>query len=277
MLFEVIDINIEDSNLETPAKLYAYRPNLLVKNQPNRKMPAVIICPGGGYVHLSEREGEPVALKYLAAGYQAYVLQYHVAPAVYPTALFELAKSVQILREHAKEWYIDEQRIIVSGFSAGGHLAGCLACHYDKPFLSKTLKTDSKHIRPDGCILSYPVITSGEYAHRGSFEHLLATQQKEQLLEVSLEHQVSEHTPPMFIWHTYTDSTVPVENSLFMVAALRKNHISTEFHMFPEGCHGMALANKLTQMSDGRGVQEECQSWIDMAIRWIENLGGKQC
>lgn len=273
MIYEEIEINIEGYHLDSPAKLQSYRFEDTNQSDENRVRPAVIICPGGGYGHVSEREAKPIAMRYIAAGFHAFVLQYHVAPARYPVALLELAKSVQFIRDNAKEWNIDESKIIVNGFSAGGHLVGCLSCFWSDGQIAAALNTTIDKIKPNGCILSYPVITSGEYAHRGSFENLLG--EKEELLEkVSLEHQVNDKVPPVFIWHTYTDLSVPVENSLLFVSALRKHQISTEFHMFPKGCHGLALANEETKMADGRGVQKECQVWIDMAIRWINDSNG---
>lgn len=271
MVYEVINLSIDGYDLESPAKVYAYRLDNTAQSDESRLRPAVIICPGGGYGHTSDREAEPIAMRYLAAGYHAFILRYHVAPVRYPVALLELASTVKLIRENAKEWKIDENKVIVNGFSAGGHLAGCLSTFWASDWLAPMIGTTRERIRINGCILAYPVITSGEFAHRGSFDNLLGDQQNH-LDTVSLEHQVDENTPPMFLWHTYTDAAVPVENSLLMIAALRKHKISAEFHMYPLGGHGLALANQETQMSDGRGYQEECQGWIDLAIRWILNL-----
>ena len=123
-------------------------------------------------------------------------------------------------------------------------------------------------------ILCYPVITSGEFAHRGSFEALLQGEYTEELLErVSLEKQVSEHTPEAFIWHTYTDGAVPVENALLLIGAMRKYNIPVEFHMYPIGEHGLATADKFTQNVDGGGIQEECAGWFDLVHMWLEKRG----
>lgn len=277
MFYEVIDIKVDGYNLTDSAKLYAYRLENTPQSDAEKKRPAIIIIPGGGYGHTSDRESEPVAMQYMAAGYHAFVLRYHCAPAQYPVQLLELAKSVELIRSHAKEWYIDESRIILNGFSAGGHLAASLSVFWKESWLANECKTTSEQLRPNGCILSYPVITSKEFAHRGSFINLLGNRYEELVNEMSLEDCVNENTPPMFLWHTFADGSVPVENSLLFVMALRKNNIQTEFHMYPEGGHGLALANSETQMSDGRGFQEECQNWITMAIRWVRNLGGMTC
>lgn len=236
--------------------------------------PLVLICPGGAYAYTSPREGEAFAMQFLAMGYHAAVLKYSCAPAVFPTSLTELASAMILIRQHAQEWHVDPDKIIVLGCSAGGHLAASLATLWDEEFLAEALqleKTDHKLLKPDGLILCYPVITSGEFAHRGSFENLLGEREKELSDELSLETRVSEKVPPVFIWHTYTDGSVPVENSLLFVNALRKAGVSTEFHMYPCGSHGLGLANRLTRAGDGSAVQEECTSWIPLVHTWIES------
>ena len=238
------------------------------------KRPFIIICPGGGYKGTSDREAECMALQFLAMGYHAGVLRYSCAPARFPTALTELAYSVMLIREHAEEWHVDTNKIIVQGCSAGGHLAASLGVFWDEEFLAVQLGLDVKQshiIRPDGMILCYPVITTGEFANKGSFVNLL--DDKEELLEkMSLEKQVSSKTPKAFIWHTFEDSCVPVENSLLLVSALRKSAIPTEFHMYPKGKHGLALANHLTATADGDFIQEECNSWIQLVHSWLDHL-----
>ena len=237
--------------------------------------PLILMCPGGGYARTSDREAEPMALKFLSMGYHVAILRYSCAPAEYPTALLELAYSMALIRKNAKEWYVDPDKILVQGCSAGGHLAASLGMFWDETFLAEGIglkNSERELLRPNGMILCYPVITSGEYAHRGSFENLLGDRQEELGGKMSLETQVSSKTPPAFIWHTFTDQAVPVENSLMLVSAMRKAGISTEFHMYSRGEHGLALANHLTESSDGRALQEECTSWIDLSHTWIEHL-----
>ncbi|MBQ2802851.1 MAG: alpha/beta hydrolase [Lachnospiraceae bacterium] len=247
------------------------------------KRPLVLLCPGGGYGRTSDREAESMALQFLAMGYHAAVLRYSCAPAKYPTALKELASAMLLIRKNAEEWHIDSDRIVVQGCSAGGHLAASLGMFWDEDFLAESLglgEAEHELLKPNGMILCYPVITSGEFAHRGSFDNLIGTaveiseqKRKEMLLEkLSLENQVSDKTPKAFIWHTFEDQSVPVENSLFLVSAMRKAGIPTEFHMYPKGKHGLALANDLTKTSDGEAVQEECTSWIGLAHTWMEHV-----
>ena len=268
---ETFQIQVEGSLPETRLITYIQDHYQEIKIE---SRPLVLICPGGAYAYTSPREGEAFAMQFLAMGYHAAVLKYSCAPAVFPTSLTELASAMILIRQHAQEWHVDPDKIIVLGCSAGGHLAASLATLWDEDFLVEALKLEKsnhKLLKPDGLILCYPVITSGEFAHRGSFENLLGEREKELGGELSLEARVSEKVPPVFIWHTYTDGSVPVENSLLFVNALRKAGVSTEFHMYPCGGHGLGLANRLTQARDGSAVQEECTSWIPLVHTWIES------
>lgn len=236
--------------------------------------PLVLVCPGGAYAYTSEREADPLAAQFLAMGYHAAVLRYSCAPAVYPTALTELAYSLALIRRNGEDWYVNPEQIIVLGCSAGGHLAASMGVFWKEEFLAGALgirKEEQKLIRPDGMILCYPVITSGEFAHRGSFQNLLGARQEELSAKMSLENQVDKDTPPAFIWHTYEDGAVPAENSLLFVTALRRAGVPAEFHMYPKGSHGLALANRLTQNQDGNAAQSECTSWVGLAHTWIEH------
>lgn len=241
---------------------------LLVKERP-----LVLICPGGGYNHVSAREGEFPALQFLAAGSHAALLNYSVSPAVYPTQLLELARALAFLRAHAKEWRIRADRIFVQGSSAGGHLAASLGCFWEEDFLRDAVGAQSaEQIRPDGLILSYPVITAGEYAHRDSFVKLLGDRYEELLAKMSLENQVTAHTPPTFLWHTYEDQAVPVENSLLFMQALRRAGVPFECHIYPKGCHGLGLGTELTCSENGKELQPEVAAWVSAAAAFVMNL-----
>ncbi len=238
--------------------------------------PLLLLCPGGAYAYTSDREAEPLALRFMAMGYHVAILRYSVAPARYPTALTELARSMLLLRQHAKEWHILQDHIYVSGCSAGGHLAAHLGVTWHTPFLQDQLHIlpkDSYLLRPAGLILCYPVITSGSFAHRGSFSNLLGEEGALSPDSVSLEKLVTENVPPTFLWHTFTDPSVPVQNSLLFASALAEHHVSTECHIFAEGGHGLSLANALTESADSHGVQKECEMWIPLVHAWLE----RQC
>ena len=237
------------------------------------KRPMILICPGGGYAYTSDREAEPIALAFMAAGFHTAILRYSCAPARYPVALCEVSRCFKILRDNAKEWHIDTDKIMIMGFSAGGHLAANYCCEWhNDDFAGRYVADDVNELKPNGLILGYPVITSGRFAHRGSFENLLGEKEKELSSKVSLENQVNEYVPKTFIWATFTDGSVPVENTLLFATALKENNINTEMHVFPVGGHGLALSNELTLSDNGSEDVKECQIWTDLAITWAKNL-----
>lgn len=270
MLYKDIDICTEGSMPYARLETYILdTPGDKIKIQ---KRPMIVICPGGGYALTSYREGEPLAMHFLNQGYHVCILRYSVAPARYPVPLLELAKTMKLVHEMAEEWQVDEEHIFVQGSSAGGHLAGMLGVFWNKKFLYEAAKADPSALKPAGILLSYPVITSdSEDGHIESFRNLLGEQFDKMNVEVSLEKQVTEHTPPCFLWHTASDRTVPVENSLLMAMSLKKAGVPVELHIFPEGEHGLSLASGLVERTDGSGVQKSCAVWIELADAWIKN------
>ena len=167
-----------------------------------------------------------------------------------------------------------KEKFVLSGHSAGGHLAAMLGCFWKENWLAEEAAGgDTELLRPNGMILSYPVITSGEFAHRGSFDMLMGEKASGELLEkLSLEKQVTEDTPKSFIWHTFEDGAVPVENSLMFAKALRQKNIPFELHIYPKGGHGLGLGNELTLSTSGKELQPEVNTWIHMAEAFIKNL-----
>lgn len=237
----------------------------------DRKRPLVIICPGGGYEMTSDRESEPVAIRMLSLGFHAMVLRYSVAPSRFPESLVQLAKTVKMAREQAEEWGVDTEKIIVAGFSAGGHLAASLGVFWQETFLKEYLEGENTQWQPNALLLNYPVITSGTYAHEGSFRSLLGEEYEEKKDFLSLEKQVSRFTPRTFLWHTLEDGAVPMENSLSFAQSLRANEVSFELHLFPKGGHGLSLGTSETSLSNGYGIQEEITVWPDLFATWVKN------
>lgn len=237
----------------------------------NRIRPVILLCPGGGYAMTSDREAEAVAMQFLAAGCQVAILRYSVNPEHYPTALRQVAWSVMHLRKNSDKYHIKKDKIIIMGFSAGGHLAASYGVFWRKEaFLSEELGVVPEVLRPNGLILCYPVITSGKYAHEESFQNLLGEQYGELLEKMSLEKQVTKDTPPVFLWHTQLDALVPVENTILFFQALHEKKIPVEMHIYHNGDHGLSLANEETQSRGGGCIVPECQNWISMAIQWVK-------
>lgn len=280
MNYQVFNIDIDYAKLGADNAGYQptmsiYLPTNSNEIEVDRKRPTVVICPGGGYSRTSDREAEAIAFKFLAEDCNAVVVRYSCAPARFPCQLAELSWAVSKVRENAEEWNVDTGKIAVMGFSAGGHLAASYGTLWNKDFIKKYFGFKGGENKPDGMILCYPVITGGEKAHRGSFNNLLGDKKDDaQLLELlSPEKQISEDTPPAFIWHTFEDNCVPVENSLLMASAMTEKKIPTELHIFPKGWHGLSLCNSAVFHPDNyHGEFDECQVWIDMAIRWLKNL-----
>lgn len=208
---EQIKIQVEGSGKDVCLETYILGD--VMDGARNRKTPLVLICPGGGYAMTSNREAEPIALQFNSMGYQAAVLRYSCAPAVYPTALCEVAQSVKLIREHAEDWNVDAEKIIVMGFSAGGHLAASYGVFWNELWLTEKMQCDKQLLKPNGLVLCYPVISSKEeIAHQDSIKNLLGESYSEMKEQVSLEDKVGKHTPKTFLWHTFTDPVVPFWN-----------------------------------------------------------------
>ena len=246
--------------------------------------PAVIVCPGGSYMFTSDREADPVAMRFLAAGMQAFVLRYSVAPNQYPASLLELAEAVALVREHAGEWNIDPQRIMICGFSAGGHLCASLGTLWKDPVIRNSMegriapksfeseacaRQKEELWRPNGMILSYPVISMTLFAHEESRQMLLGDQNCEKLAEkLSLQNRVTEDTVPTFLWTTQEDELVPVENTLLFAAALQRHHVPMELHLYEKGIHGLSLCDVSTENTADQIVPDNA-GWMEAAIRWL--------
>jgi acetyl esterase/lipase len=206
---------------------------------------ALVVCPGGSYWRLSPREGEEYAVWLNEHGVSALVLQYRLGSNGYrhPRMLEDAMRGMRLARAKAAEWGIDPKRVGIMGSSAGGHLAATLLTHFDtgKPEAAEPIERQS--CRPDFGVLCYPVITMGQYAHAGSKRSLLGDNPSPELVKLlSNELQVTAQTPPCFIWHTYEDQAVPVENSLVFAEALRQACVPFDLHIYQHGGHGLALA-----------------------------------
>ena len=223
---------------------------------------AIVVLPGGGYSHLSEtKEGSDVAKWLNSLGITAFVLKYRLGMKYHePNQLLDAARALRTVRARAKEWNLDTNRIGILGFSAGGHLASTLSTHFDAGNAAATDAIEKVSSRPDLSILIYPVITMGEFAHGGSKKNLLGDNPTaEQVKKYSNELQVTKDTPPTFLVHTMTDATVPVENSLLYVAALRKAGVPFEFHLYEQGPHGFGLAPTNPILATWK---DRCADWL---------------
>ncbi len=247
----------------------AYIPTL--KTAPGMQRPSIVICPGGGYEHLSDREAEPIALVFAAMGFNAFVVWYRIAPNRHPAPLHDVAAAVAWVRAHAEEYCAAPDAIAVAGFSAGGHAAGSLGVFWQDAALMAEAGLTPEAVRPNALLLCYPVIDGGEFAHRGSFVNLTGSEDITLHEQYSLHRRVTADVPPTFLWHTFEDGAVPVENTLMMASALRRCGVMTEVHIFPHGGHGLALANPLTSLSPDQNIPE-IDVWPEMAARFLRDV-----
>lgn len=265
---KIFKIDLLDKKTE-----YDFMPTLTVQlldGNPDEKeeRPAIMVVPGGGYSYVSTREAERVAVLYNAAGFHTFILNYCVKPHVHPSPILNIAKAVEIIRENASEWGVASDKIAVCGFSAGGHLTASLATLWNDPEIFSDNEEKNKLHRPDATVLCYPVITSGEMAHKGSFINLTGTDEDTELRrKMSLELRVDEKTPPAFIWHTYEDETVPVENSMLYASALRKNGVLFELHIYSDGAHGMSRVSDEIYWGKNKFTRE--YPWVKQSIEWL--------
>ncbi len=227
---------------------------------------AIVICPGGGYGGLASHEGADYARFLNESGIAGFVLKYRLGSAGYrhPVMLEDAARAVRTVRARAEEWKLDPHHIGIMGSSAGGHLASTLVTHFDagKPDSADPIERVSS--RPDIGILCYAVITMGEYTHRGSRENLLGKNPSAELIrELSNELQVTKDTPPCFIWHTYDDNAVPVENSLHFAEALRKAGVPFDLHIYQKGPHGLGLGTR-------EWNPEKRHPWTRDLVYWLK-------
>ena len=205
----------------------------------------VLVCPGGSYSHLAmDHEGAQIARWLNERGVTAFVLQYRLGPKYHhPIEMNDAKRAMRMVRAHAIEYGIDPNRIGIWGFSAGGHLASTVSTHSDAGKQGDKDSIEQFSSRPDFAILAYPVISFGEYAHKGSLKSLLGDSPDPTLVEdLSNEKRVSQKTPPTFLFHTSDDPVVPVENSVLYYLALRKAHVPAELHVYEHGAHGVGLA-----------------------------------
>ena len=236
--------------------------------------PAVVICPGGGYGFCSRREADPIALHYAAAGFHSFVLYYAVGEDVaFPTPLYELSLALKTIRDYAEEWGVIPNKIAVCGFSAGGHLCASLGTLWNHPLLEEMEGFSGKENCPNAMILGYPVITTSWMENCGAISRILG-EHTENLPLLSCQKQVGPHTPPAFIFHTYEDNAVPVEDSLAFATAMAAADVPFELHIFKDGGHGISLANPLTgHFSDGVSGAEVAE-WMPMSCDWLWRLFG---
>ncbi|MFL6256279.1 MAG: alpha/beta hydrolase [Pyrinomonadaceae bacterium] len=232
---------------------------------------AIVICPGGGYQHLADHEGRPVAEWLNSIGVTAFVLKYRLGPRYHhPSMLQDAARAIRTVRARATELGLDPERVGILGFSAGGHLASTAGTHFDAGRPDATDPVERVSSRPSVMILIYPVITMREKTHGGSKKNLLGDNPPPELVALlSNEEQVTKETPPAFLVHTMNDSAVPVENTLMFVEALRRAGVPFELHLYERGPHGFGLGTA----RDGKPADPVLSTWPAHCADWLRLHG----
>lgn len=263
-----------ENGCDPTAEVYLPYYNMSEMNRQNKKRPCMVICPGGAYCMCSERESEPVALQFLAQGFNVFVITYSTASHQFPTQLREVAALMELIYENADSWNCNTSKIAIMGFSAGGHLAAHYSTAYDCEEVREVFP-ESKAV--NASVLCYPVITANPaHAHLGSFYNLLGKQDitEQDVQKYSCDRLVKENTPPAFIWHTAEDNAVPVMNSLLYASALSKYKIPFELHIYPYGWHGLSTADYLTN-NNVDGKIDHVAAWVGCACKWLSLMGFK--
>lgn len=273
MRYEVIKLKDEFSFLGENGKdpiLEIYLPyNMTEMHHENRKRPCMVVCPGGGYGMCSQRESEPIALKFLEEGFNVFVVTYSVAPNRFPTQIREVAAVMELIYKNADNWNCDTDKVAIIGFSAGGHLAA----HYSTMFDCKEVREvfpESKSV--NASVLCYPVISAESVsAHMGSFINLIGRNPEEQEVidYFSCDKHVKPTTPPAFLWHTAADDCVPLKNSLLYAEALWKNKVPVELHVYPFGGHGLSTCDSQT-IDDMTPIFEYNAQWVSSVKKWLK-------
>ena len=229
---------------------------------------AFVICPGGGYQDLADHEGAGYAQWLAAHGIAGFVLKYRLGSAGYhyPIMLQNVARALRLTRSKADEWHLDPTRIGIMGSSAGGHLASLVLTHFDAGRPDDPDPVERQSSRPDLGVLCYAVITMRENTHPGSRLNLLGPDPSPEVVHnTSSEEQVRPDTPPCFIWHTWEDQTVKVDNALAFASALRARGVRFELHIYEKGPHGLGLGQ-----GDAPGGFHR---WTSDLLAWLGERG----
>lgn len=237
-----------------------------------RKNPAMLVLPGGGYRYACRREAEPVCMKYLSYGFQTFWLDYSVAPVRYPYALAEAVMAMNYIRENADEFHVDENMVSALGFSAGGHLCAMLGSYNGDKDVTEIFKPE-KRARPDAIVLAYPVITATGKTHGGSFLNLTGKETGNEKL--SIENIVGVHSAPAFIWSTRNDGSVPIRNSLVVAEAYDKAGVPFSLHIYGKGQHGLSVADMTVYGNDEAIVNatKSIPEWVKLSVEWLKENG----
>lgn len=240
---------------------------------PQGARPAVLVIPGGGYSHCSAREAEPVAKKFIAEGFNAFVLNYTLLPDVFGKdgefiPLTDTSLALAYIRENSERYFVNPEKIAVIGFSAGGHLAALIGARWHEEKLALASGKKNEDIKPNAVLMSYALSVTRE---QPGIENLMKNsfENADELLDyLSADLAVTEHMPPTFMWHTAPDNVVPVKETLIMAEALSAAKIPFETHIFPVGGHGLSVCD--ADVGEINFDTRYCSAWVKYALDWVK-------
>lgn len=234
--------------------------------------PAMLVIPGGGYSIVSDREGESVAISYMAAGFATFILTYSVYTA-YPAPLNEACMAVAYIRENAEKFYVNKEKIAAVGFSAGGHLVGLLATAKEEE-RKAILGEKADLVKLNAVIESYAVITMQDGITHDGTRYNISGDGKVDLSLLSIEKRVDSESAPAFIWHTSEDNCVPVENSFLLAQAYQKAKVGYALHIFQKGYHGLSVCScEVNNQTPGELAYTDNGVWVDLSVTWLRENG----
>ena len=238
---------------------------------PSFPRPALLICPGGAYVYCSDREGEPVALRFLTEGFNAFVLRY-TCKQEYPVPQREVVFALNFIKEHQKEFHLTDDNPSIMGFSAGGHLVGSIALYYKE--IAESLDINPKNVKPTAVIMGYPVVSTEKGVGEWTTITTITGLKEGMIKKLSLENNVTPDCPPVYIFSTKTDTCVPPENAERFVRALKKNNVCYKYSLFEKGIHGGSLYSRGVYQNY-EPVMEEAEPssiWVKEASKFIFDI-----
>lgn len=254
--------------------LTCYRHSQYAEMNRTTRHPAMLVIPGGGYSFVSEREGDPVALAFFGAGFDCFVLDYDVAPRFsYPVQVQEAAMAMMYIRKNAERLLLLPDKVAAIGFSAGGHLLGCISVLWDDPAVRELFGEECVSVRPDASVYSYAVVSSDpKIYHGGSFVNFCGTRALPD--DYSIDKKVRPSCKPSFIWANTPDDCVRVENSVRLYQALTAAGVPAELHLFRDGWHGMTVCSE--EVDGNRPLAPALaytRSWLPLCKKFLATLG----
>ncbi|BDR56635.1 alpha/beta hydrolase [Xylocopilactobacillus apis] len=300
MKIEKFNLSSENQNVTLTTYLLDDSPET-INGKPR---PGIIICPGGGYFSCSDREAEPVAIKFASLGYHAFVLRYSTysdgslelpdlskplpvkKDRIFPRQVIELGKAMVLVKKHASEWNLDPEKVAVCGFSAGGHNAALYSTSWNQTWVKDQFGNDASLLKPALSILGYAltdyVMLSSQIDELpagmdksfmiASFVAYLGMEKPDQELleQVSPARHVDSNTPPSFIWANFEDPLVSIQHSIKLAEAMKSENIPFELHIFEKGTHGLSLADQTSAAAKSQIIRHTA-NWFDLCAEWLED------